>query len=156
MVRRTDLVQEILREAPIKIGDSNKAVVVFFDLRCPFCARLFRESESYFVELARGGAVTYAMCDYIVHDDAVPLHLMLREVNGVEKRLKLIEDIYSGKVKARGKERNKGIACHKLAEELGVFGTPSLLLYDLARGEGKLFSGYIPLALIKDIIFKFL
>ena len=52
-VVKTEVVKKIVEIAPIKVGSGNRAVVVFFDLKCPFCARLFKETEEVMLEMAK-------------------------------------------------------------------------------------------------------
>ncbi|MBP1449633.1 MAG: thioredoxin fold domain-containing protein [Thermoproteus sp.] len=155
-IRGSEEIGKILNVAPIKIGNSSNILIVFFDLKCPFCARMFNEAESYLLELARKGLLSYVMCDYIVHDDAVVLHAMLREVEGAEARLKFVEDVYNRRVKDKGGAQTglRDIECHEIAEALGVVGTPALLFYDDNKGEGQLIFGYIPLQLIRKLLFN--
>ncbi|WP_053240286.1 DsbA family protein [Pyrobaculum islandicum] len=140
---KTEVVKRLLDLAVVKVGNSERVVLVFFDLKCPFCAKLFKETEELLVDMANRGLITYAMCDYVVHRDAEPLHRMLRCISEKE-RLKFVRDAFEGKRVEIGNcpEGNLRI-CEKMAEELGVIGTPTLLFYHLAKGKGYIHFGYI-------------
>jgi len=151
-VVKTDVVKKIVEIAPIKVGGGNRAVVVFFDLKCPFCARLFRETEEVLLEMAKNGLITYAMCDYVVHKDAEPLHKALRCIEA-EKRLDFVRKIYSGEnVKADECPADDLKVCEELAEAVGVYGTPTLLFYDFSKGRGYIHFGYMALDQVLEAI----
>ena len=145
-VTNTDVVKKLLELATVKVGNGNRAVVVFFDLKCPFCARLFNETEDVLLEMARKGLVTYAMCDYVVHKDAEPLHKSLRCLNS-DERLKFIKEVYNGKkVEAGACQADDLKTCEELAERVGVYGTPTILIYDFAKNRGYIHFGYMTAA----------
>ncbi|ABP51223.1 MAG: thioredoxin fold domain-containing protein [Pyrobaculum sp.] len=142
-VTKTEVVKRLLEMAPVKIGNSDKAVLVFFDLRCPFCARLFKEAEETLVEMARRGVITLAMCDYVVHKDAEPLHRKLR-CTAEDERLKFIAEAFSGKKVEVGDCPEGNLReCERLAEEVGVYGTPTIIFYNFAKGRGYIHFGYM-------------
>lgn len=141
-VTKTEVVKKLLDNAVVKFGNSNKILMIFFDLRCPFCAKLFRETDEMLVELAYKGLITYAMCDYVVHKEALPLHKALRCLDEKE-RFKLIKEVFSGKTPEVAECQKDLNACTKLAEEVGVYGTPTLLFYDFTKGRGYLHFGYM-------------
>jgi protein-disulfide isomerase len=142
-ITKTGAVKRLLELAPVKLGNSNRLVLVFFDFKCPFCARFFRETEELLVEMAEKGLIRYAICDYVVHRDAEVLHRALRCVPEGE-RLRYIRNVFNGgKVEVR--ECPEGILgeCMKLAEEVGVYGTPTILFYDFAKDRGYIHFGYM-------------
>ncbi|MGC8993844.1 MAG: DsbA family protein [Pyrobaculum sp.] len=151
-VTKTEVVKKLIDLAVVKAGSGDKAVLVFFDLKCPFCARLYKETEEILLDMARKGLITFAMCDYVVHRDAEPLHRKLRCLPE-EERFKLISDVYSGKkVEAGGCPEGNLRECEKLAEEVGVYGTPTLLFYDFSKGRGYIHFGYMPPSDVLDAI----
>jgi protein-disulfide isomerase len=142
-ITKTGTVKRLLELAPVKLGSSNKLVLVFFDFKCPFCARFFRETEGILVEMAEKGLITYAMCDYIVHRDAEVLHRALRCVPERE-RLSYVRNVFNGgKVEAKECPKGNLGECMKLAEEIGVYGTPTILFYDFAKDRGYIHFGYM-------------
>ncbi|MFN3804225.1 MAG: DsbA family protein [Pyrobaculum sp.] len=150
-ITKTDVVKKLLDNAIVKIGNSNKAVMVFFDLKCPFCAKLFRETDEMLLEIANRGLITYAMCDYVIHKEALPLHKALRCLDERE-RLKFIKEVFSGKMPEVANCQKDLGECTKLAEEAGVYGTPTLLFYDFTRGRGYLHFGYMTLDEVLEAI----
>jgi len=142
-ITKTDAVKRLLELAPVRLGNGDRAVLVFFDLKCPFCARLFRETDETLVDMAERGLITYAMCDYVVHRDAEPLHRALRCVSEKE-RLQYIREVFSSrKTEARDCPEGNLRECEKVAEEVGVYGTPTLLFYSFSKGRGYIHFGYM-------------
>lgn len=142
-VTKTEVVKKLLDMSVVRLGNGDRAVLVFFDLKCPFCAKLFRETEDVLLELANRGFLTYAMCDYVVHRDAEPLHRALRCLPP-EERLKFIKEVFSGRKVEVGDCSGGDLSeCEKAAEELGVYGTPTILFYSFAKGRGYLHFGYM-------------
>ncbi|WP_148682422.1 DsbA family protein [Pyrobaculum neutrophilum] len=142
-VTRGDAVRRILELASVKVGSGERALVVFFDLRCPFCAKLFRETEEVLLEMAQRGLIIYAMCDYVVHREAEHLHRALRCISEGE-RLGFIREVFSGKRVETGSCPEGNLReCEKVAEEVGVYGTPTLLFYHLGKDRGYVHFGYM-------------
>lgn len=151
-VTKTEVVKKLLDLAVVKAGNSDRAVLVFFDLKCPFCAMLYKETEEILLDMARRGLITFAMCDYVVHRDAEPLHRKLRCLQE-EERFKLIGDVYSGKKVEAGECHEGNLReCERLAEEVGVYGTPALLFYNFSKGRGYIHFGYMPPSDVLDAI----
>ncbi len=151
-VTKTDVVERLLEKAVVRVGNSNKVLVVFFDLRCPFCAKQFQESEEVLLDIAGKNIVTYAMCDYVVHKDAVSLHKSLRCVPA-EERLKFIREVFNNRiVREVTCPTNDLEECSKLAEEVGIYGTPSLLFYNFSKGRGYIHFGYMEIDRILEVI----
>ena len=148
-----DSIRKLLEVAPIRIGDAPKGLVVFFDLACPFCAKMFRESEDYLLELARAGKITLAFCDFIVHREAEGLHKYLRCLPSVEERLRFIGDVYNGKAAGVGDCDAQGLKqCDELAYKLGVRGTPAVLGFNFERRRAMLSSGYMTLTDLMEFV----
>jgi Protein-disulfide isomerase len=95
-ITKTEAIKKLLDLAPVRLGNGDRVVLVFFDLKCPFCAKLFKETEEVLVNMAEKGLITYAMCDFVVHRDAEPFHRALRCVSE-EERLQYIREVFSGK-----------------------------------------------------------
>ncbi|MEM0468951.1 MAG: thioredoxin fold domain-containing protein [Pyrobaculum sp.] len=142
-VTKTEVVKRLLDMSVVRVGSGDRLVLVFFDLKCPFCSRLFRDTEDILLELANKGVLTYAMCDYVVHKDAEPLHRALRCLSH-DERLKFIREVFSGgRVELRDCTVDGLDECEKAAEELGIYGTPTLLFYNFTKGRGYIHFGYM-------------
>jgi len=142
-ITKTEAVKKLLDLAPVRLGNGDRVVLVFFDLKCPFCAKLFKETEEVLVNMAEKGLITYAMCDFVVHRDAEPFHRALRCVSE-EERLQYIREVFSGKKIETGECPEGNLReCEKVAEEIGVYGTPTILFYSLAKGRGYIHFGYM-------------
>lgn len=150
-VARVELVRKLLDRAVVSVGNGDRVVAVFFDLRCPFCAKFFLDVEEALLELANRGRITYAMCDFLVHREAEPLHRALRCVPP-DRRLQFIKDVYEGKNVDVGKCKGDMSGCVEVARELGIKGTPSTLFFNLARGLGHLRFGYVDTNSVLDAI----
>jgi len=152
-ILKEDVVKKLLDIAPIKIGSGDKAILVFFDLKCPFCARMFKESEDYLLSLAKSGKAVYAMCDFVVHRDAEALHGYLRCLDDVEKRYEFVKSVFLSRktpqVKPCGPVPSE---CKTLAEELGVVGTPSIVVFDFRKSKGLAYFGYLPLGEVMEMV----
>ncbi len=148
-----DSIRSLLEAAPIKMGDAPRGIIIFFDLACPFCAKMFKESEEYLLELARAGKITVAFCDFIVHREAEGLHKYLRCLSTVEERLRFMGEVYSGKAAGVGDCDPHGLKrCDELAYKLGVRGTPAVLGFNFERRRALLSSGYMTLTDLMEFI----
>jgi len=156
-VREPELVEEVLKSSRFKLGDPSArlAVVVFFDLKCPHCARMFREVDKYLVELAKEGRAQVVFCDYLVHDDAKPLHLFLRCFDRVEEVLNFMDKIYAGfisKVIPCREATDDIDVCNDLGERLRVPGTPTIIVYNRASRVGVMRFGSMSLRELEELI----
>jgi len=143
VITNTDVVNQILQTAPIKMGGGNRVVVMFFDLECPFCARMFLEAEQVLVELASRGKIVYAMCDFLVHPTAEKRHSALRCLPE-DKRLETVKKMYRGeRVELPNCDSADVHMCTELGLKLGVYGTPTVLAFDLNKGIGVMRMGYM-------------
>jgi len=143
VVANMDAVKQILEVAPIKVGSGSRVVVMFFDLECPFCARMFLEAEQVLIELASKGKVVYAVCDFLVHPTAEKKHSALRCLPE-DKRLEVVEKIYKGEgVELPDCNSGDVHKCTELGLKLGVYGTPTVLAFDLNKGIGVVRMGYM-------------
>ncbi|BEP18685.1 hypothetical protein PYJP_20370 [Pyrofollis japonicus] len=61
------------------IGSGKIHIVIFDDILCPYCARLYKEVMPKLVEFARNNTVTIHIMDFIVHNvpEAVTFHKLL-------------------------------------------------------------------------------
>jgi len=145
-------VEPVLENAVIKIGNSHRYVIIFFDLLCPFCARMFLENEEVLKEYAERGLITFVMSDFIVHEEAKPLHAMLRCLPS-EQRLEFIKETYSDLRKALERanqihssscETNEHILASGYNLLLGVRAVPTAMFFNKLLGRGFVVEGYIP------------
>jgi len=146
-------IDELLARSPIKIGGGDKVVVAFFDLLCPFCRKMFIESEEPLIELAKKSVMTLAFCDFPVHLEAYEMHKHLRCLPE-EERLKYVEEVYkSGRRDV--KPCNADISqCEEVAAKLNIRGVPSTLIYNRRLGRGLLIEGYVPTNVLLDAVLK--
>jgi len=143
VVANMDAVKQILEVAPIKVGSGSRAVIMFFDLECPFCARTFLEAEWVLMELASRGKIVYAMCDFLVHPTAERKHSALRCLPE-DKRRETVEKMYRGERVELPDCNNSDVhKCTELGLRLGVYGTPTVLAFDLNKGIGVVRMGYM-------------
>ncbi len=146
-------IDELLTQSPIKIGGGDKVVVVFFDLLCPFCRKMFIESEEPLLELAKKGIITLAFCDFPVHLEAYEMHKYLRCLPE-EDRLKYVEEVYkSGRRDAKPCDADI-FQCEQVAAKMNIHGVPSTLIYSRRLGRGILIQGYVPTNTLLDAVLK--
>ena len=118
------------------LGSSNahKKVIVFTDPDCPFCARLHKEMKK--VVEARKDIVFYIKVFPLpAHKDSY------WKANAIEckKSLKMMEDNFEGRPISKDNCGTKEIDDNiKLAQSLGIKGTPTLVLPDGTVHEGTL------------------
>jgi len=152
VVTNADVVNQILQTAPIKMGRGNRVVIMFFDLECPFCARMFLEAEQVLVELASRGKIVYAMCDFLVHPTAEKKHSALRCLPE-DKRLEVVERVYKGEKVELPSCNNADVhKCTELGLKLGVYGTPTVVVFDLSKGIGVMRMGYMSADQVLELI----
>jgi thiol:disulfide interchange protein DsbC len=115
-------------------ASAHKKVIVFTDPDCPFCARLHKEMKKVVAE--RKDIVFYIkLFPLTAHKDAY------WKANAIEckKSLKMMEDNFEGRPISKDNCGTKEIDDNiKLAQSLGVSGTPTLILPDGTVHEGTL------------------
>lgn len=156
-VKDPELVEEVIKSSRFKLGDPNAelTIIVFFDLKCPHCGRMFREVDRYLVELAKEGRAQVVFCDYLVHDDARPLHLFLRCFDRMDDVLNFMDKIYAGLIKmvVPCKDVSDDIdVLNELGERLRVLGTPTVIVYDKVRRAGVVRFGSMSLGDLKRLV----
>lgn len=132
------LVAELDESSMVVFSPENPThtITVFTDIDCTYCRRLHREIEQYnergiavrymFSPLAGPGSPSWAKADAVWCSP---------DRNDAMTRAKLGQD-----VKATGECNSTPVAEHyRIGGELGVRGTPAILLED-----GQLISGYVP------------
>src|SRR5208337_1834822 len=116
-------------------SSANKKVIVFTDPDCPFCARLDKEMKKV-VEERKDIAFYIKLYPLPAHKDAY------LKANAIEckKSLKVMEDNFEGRPISMDNCGTKEIDDNiKLAQSLGFFGTPTLVLPD-----GTVHGGTLP------------
>jgi thiol:disulfide interchange protein DsbC len=143
--RKVDLKKIPLDDALI-MGNPNAKykVIVFDDPDCPYCAKLHRELKKV---LAKRKDVAFYIKLF-----PLPMHPAAYDKSKTivcEKKISLLEDVFAGKQIDKPKcESGKIIDDNiKLASELGITGTPALILPG-----GYLYPGYVTAEVLSDLI----
>ncbi len=113
---------------------AQKKVIVFTDPDCPFCSKLDKEMKKV-VEERKDIAFYIKLYPLPAHKDAY------LKANAIEckKSLKMMEDNFEGRPISMDNCGTKEIDDNiKLAQSLGFFGTPTLVLPDGTVHEGTL------------------
>lgn len=143
-LKKVDLAKIPLDNA-ILIGNpkAEKKVIVFDDPDCPYCAKLHEEVKK--ITAKRKDVAFYIkMYPLPIHPDAYEKSKAIV----CAKSAKLLDDAFAGKklpkAECETNELNENI---KLAEELGIRGTPAIIFPD-----GSLLPGYVPENVILDLL----
>ncbi|GMR05096.1 MAG: bifunctional protein-disulfide isomerase/oxidoreductase DsbC [Thermodesulfobacteriota bacterium] len=132
-------------EHALVMGDpgAEKRIIVFDDPDCPYCAKLHKEIKKIVKE--RKDIVFYLkMYPLPIHPEAYDKSKTIV----CEKSLKLLEDVYAGKkIPKPSCETTEVDDTIKLGRELGIRGTPAIILPD-----GRLLPGYVPAKVLLDFI----
>ena len=133
--RKVDVLMIPLGNAVV-LGSSSapKKVIVFTDPDCPFCSRLHREMKKV-VEARKDIAFYIKLFPLAAHKDAY------WKANAIEckKSLKMMEDNFEGRPINNDNCGTKEIDDNiKLAQSIGIKGTPTLILPDGTVHEGTL------------------
>jgi thiol:disulfide interchange protein DsbC len=134
-LRKVD-VKKIPLEEALVMGDSRAKikVIIFDDPDCPFCAKLHEELKKI-IEKRSDIAFLLKLYPLPMHPDAYDKSRTIV----CEKSVKLLEDAFAGKKLAAPKCPSKEVDENiKLAKELGITGTPTLILPD-----GRVVPGYV-------------
>ncbi|MBI5642573.1 MAG: DsbC family protein [Deltaproteobacteria bacterium] len=122
---------------------ADKKVIVFDDPECPYCAKLHEEIKKI-IATRKDIAFYIKMYPLDIH----PAAYEKSKTIACLKSPKLLEDAFAGKKIPKPEcdspevDNNK-----KLAEELGIRGTPALIMPD-----GRVFPGYAPADVLLGII----
>ncbi len=134
-------------------------IVLFYDLHCPGCALLEDEVGDYLVELFRSGKATLYFVDYPVHRGIERLHAAFRCIYRrdpmafLEALRRHYEAYLSGKLMGEeaiteasndciNEEVQRVMEAKSVAKELGVPGTPTMIIGNLAKNVGQGLFGY--------------
>lgn len=143
-LRKVD-VKGIPLENAIILGDpkAEKKVIVFDDPDCPYCARLHEELKKINAE-RKDIAFYIKMYPLAIHPNAYEKSKAI----ACKKSVKLLEDAFAGKKLPKPDCETQEVDNNiRLAEGLGINGTPALVMPD-----GRLFPGYAPADVLLGVI----
>lgn len=138
-------VSSIPLDDALVMGDKNAPykLIIFSDPVCPYCLKLHQEMKQV-VEKRKDIVFFVKMFPLAMHKGAADKAKAIV----CEKSLKLLEDSFAGKDIPAAKCTTSAIDDNiKLAEKLGISGTPAIIFPD-----GRVVSGYMPAdSLIKEV-----
>lgn len=143
-LKKVDL-KKIPLDNAVVLGNAkaDKKVIVFDDPDCPYCAKLHEEVKKI---IAKRNDVAFYVKMY-----PLPMHPNAYDKSKTivcQKSAKLLDDAFTGKkLPAPDCETNEVDNNIKLAEELGIAGTPAIILPD-----GRLLPGYAPADALLELI----
>jgi thiol:disulfide interchange protein DsbC len=135
-LKKVDL-KKIPLENAIVLGNAKaeKKIIVFDDPECPYCAKLHEEIKKI-VAKRTDLAFYIKMYPLAMHPGAYEKSKAVV----CQKSAKLLDDAFAGKKLPKAECETQEIDNNiKLAEELGINGTPAMILPD-----GSLVPGYVP------------
>jgi protein-disulfide isomerase len=143
----------------IALGPENASlyIYIFYDVYCPYCGMEMTESYKYFEYLAQEYKVILA--DFLIHESGLESHALLRCAAGQgAPLLEVLDWWYSNILKGKDpgadglrsqlskswevnvdqlcvdSEKDKVLEVTQAAAQLGVRGTPTLVVYDAKNG----------------------
>lgn len=123
--------------------DAKKKIIVFDDPDCPYCVKLHVELKKI-IEKNKDIAFLIKLYPLPIHKEAYDKSRTIL----CEKSIKLLEDAFEGKQLPKPKCEAKEIDANiKLAAELGIRGTPAIILPD-----GRLIPGYVDADTLLNIL----
>ena len=135
-LKKVDL-KKIPLDGAIVMGNAKaeKKIIVFDDPECPYCAKLHEEIKKM-VAKRTDLAFYIKLYPLAMHPGAYEKSKAIV----CQKSAKLLDDAFAGKKLAKAECDTQEIDNNiKLAEELGINGTPAMILPD-----GSLLPGYVP------------
>jgi thiol:disulfide interchange protein DsbC len=149
--RLSELNKVNVSQIPLKdalvMGDKNakKRIIVFTDPECPFCAKIHQEMKKVIKE-RKDIAFYIKMFPLKIHAGAYDKAKTIV----CEKSLSLLENAYEKKDLPKPKCKTTVVDENiKLAEKLGISGTPALIMPD-----GRVITGYRDANALKELIDK--
>ena len=136
-LNRVDLSSIPLEDAVV-LGNpaAKKKVIVFDDPDCPWCRKLHGEIRQV---VERDPGIAFFVRVYSRNNNPATVGKALSIVCGKEDSAKLLDDAFAGKpLPAANCTTDAVEVTTKLAERLGIQGTPAMVLPD-----GRLISGYM-------------
>lgn len=147
-------------------------IVFFYDLYCPGCAVLEDEAGDYFIGLVDSGMASLYFVDYPVHKGIEKLHATFRCIYKKDPRnfLDTLRKHYEAYL--LGKLRDEEILtdvdgncieyelprvseAKTLAKQLGVPGTPTIIVGNLEKNLGQGIFGYSGLTRLMKLVEEF-
>ncbi len=163
-------VLEKMRELGLKYRENSGSDIVigiFFDVDCPACARMHRECGDSILSLAREGKVDLYYLDFPVHKGSEKAHVLIRRIfqKNPELFIETLRKIYSSQDGKEFVESAKNIDlpqseidqvmnCKKFGKELGVRGTPTLLIGIKSKNIAIVVEGYWGKQAVEKLIEK--
>lgn len=144
-LKKVDL-KKIPLENAVVYGNpkAEKKVIVFDDPECPYCAKLHEEIKKITAK-RKDVAFFIKLYPLAMHPEA---YAKSKTIVCSKSSPRLLDDAFAGKKLPKADCETSEIDNNiKLAEELGIRGTPALVLPD-----GRLFPGYAPADVILSLI----
>ncbi len=138
-------VSKIPLDAALVLGDPKapKKLIVFDDPECPYCAKLHPELKKI-VEKRKDIAVYIKLFPLAIHPQAYEMSKAISCSGSV----KMLDDAFAHKKLPKADCDAKEIDANiKLAEKLGIKGTPGIILPD-----GRLIPGYVPADALLELV----
>lgn len=143
-LRKVDI-KDVSMDKAVVMGSpkAEKKVVVFSDPDCPYCARLHEEIKKINAE-RKDIAFYIKMYPLAIH----PAAYEKSKAIACKKSAKLLDDAFAGKKLPKPDCETDEVDNNiRLAEGLGIHGTPALVMPD-----GRLFPGYAPADVLLGVI----
>ena len=136
---------------------NGASLYIFYELSCPFCARLITNTMTLLQNMLRSGVLNQiALIDYLIHMDLLPsvvrVHERLRKIESVEDRLRYIIEMSQrfiekgpsafANILVTNVDEDRYRDCMMEARELGVSGTPTTIVYDHGINTGYIIEGF--------------
>lgn len=148
------------------VDNTDVIVGIFFDVYCPACARMFVECEDYLNSLVSDNQICIYYLHFPIKKGSENIHAILRQIYRknpqlfIEMLRKFYELVRQGKsdeikienVSGLENEVNIVMECKKFGKELGIKGTPSMVIGVKSRNVGILIEGYWGRNAIKKLI----
>lgn len=137
--------KKIPLENAVVLGNpkAEKKIIVFDDPECPYCAKLHEEIKK--ITAKRNDLAFYIkLYPLAIHPTAYEKSKSIV----CQKSAKLLDDAFAGKKLPKAECETQEVDNNiKLAEELGISGTPAMVLPD-----GRLLPGYVPSEVLLNLI----
>ncbi len=163
---------EKIRELGMRYGggsnDADVVLGIFFDVDCPACAKMHRECGDLIASLAREGKIELYYLDFPVHKGSEKAHVIMRRIfaRNPDLFLETLRKIYSSPESAREflesakdvdisqEELDRVMNCKKFGKEIGVRGTPTLLIGIKSKNIALVVEGYWGKQAVEKLIEK--
>ncbi len=161
LVENLSRVLERMNSLGMVFGDPQKVDLIlglFFDVKCSACARMFTECEDYIFDLVNSGKACVYYLDFPVHKGSESIHVALRCLYKESPRMfidalrRCYERLKKGahekeveleRISCPDVSVDTVMECKRFGREIGVRGTPTLLVGLRSRNVGVLLEGYM-------------